>query len=91
MTATALCPGYVRTEFHSRAGIDVSGHRSWSRLDADDLVEDCLRDVRSGRVLSVPSARYRAAAMLVQALPAGNARSMLWGRARAARQRRNSA
>ena len=90
VTATALCPGFVRTEFHSRARIDMSRNPGWLWLDPDDLVEDCLRDVRAGRVVSVPSLRYRAVAALAQALPAGSARAMLWGRPRVNRQGRRA-
>lgn len=88
VTATALCPGFVRTEFHARAGIDMASNPEWLWLDADDLVEDCLRDVRAGKVVSVPSVRYRLVAALTQVLPAGGLRSRLWGRPRVNRQGR---
>jgi short-subunit dehydrogenase len=77
VTATALCPGFVRTEFHSRAGMDVGPRTSGWWLDPDDLVEDCLRDVRRGRVISVPSRRYRALATLLDVLPPGSYRARL--------------
>jgi len=57
---TALCPGYVRTEFHARAGIKGSSIPGPLWLDADALVAQCLRDVERGRVLSVPQARWAA-------------------------------
>jgi short-subunit dehydrogenase len=56
----ALCPGYVRTEFHARAGIPGSSVPGPLWLGADALVAACLRDVEAGRVISVPSARWRA-------------------------------
>lgn len=77
VTATALCPGFVRTEFHSRAGMDVGSQESGWWLDPDDLVEDCLRDVRKGRALSVPSRRYRALVVLLGLLPTGTYRARL--------------
>ncbi|MFC3689429.1 SDR family NAD(P)-dependent oxidoreductase [Aquipuribacter hungaricus] len=77
VTATALCPGFVRTEFHSRAGMDVGRRASGWWLDPDDLVEDCLRDVRRGRAVSVPSRRYRALVVLLGLLPAGTYRARL--------------
>jgi short-subunit dehydrogenase len=67
--ATALCPGYVRTEFHRRAAMDVSDIPAWAWLDADRVVASCLADVRRGRVVSVPSLRYKAAVFLLRRIP----------------------
>lgn len=69
VTATALCPGYVRTEFHARAGLDVRFVPDWLWLDADRLVRDCLADVRRGRPISIPSRRYRLAVALLRHVP----------------------
>ena len=77
VTATALCPGFVRTEFHSRAGMDVGSRRSGWWLDPDDLVEDCLHDVRRGRAVSIPGARYRVLATVLGLLPVGTYRARL--------------
>ena len=59
VTVTALCPGWVRTEFHQRAEISVSSIPAPLWLDADRLVADCLADVRKGAVISIPSKRYQ--------------------------------
>ena len=69
VTATALCPGYVRTEFHGRAGIRMGRLPGWAWLDADRLVADCLRDVARGRALSIPGLRYRLAVVALRHLP----------------------
>ncbi|MEV4507867.1 SDR family oxidoreductase [Dactylosporangium sp. NPDC049525] len=55
----ALCPGYTRTEFHERAGIDVSKTPSWLWLDAGRVVRDGLRDLRKGKLVSVPDWKYK--------------------------------
>ena len=55
----ALCPGFVRTEFHQRMDADILGIPSWMWLNADDVVRTGLADLRAGRAVSVPSRRYR--------------------------------
>jgi uncharacterized protein len=59
VTATALCPGWVRTEFHQRASIQTGGIPGPMWLDADALVAECLEDVAAGKVISIPSLRYK--------------------------------
>ncbi|MFY1674210.1 SDR family NAD(P)-dependent oxidoreductase [Plantactinospora sp. WMMB334] len=57
----ALCPGYTRTEFHDRAGIDMSKTPGWLWLRADDVVRDALRDLDRDRLVSVPDWKYKLA------------------------------
>lgn len=68
---TALMPGWVRTEFHSRAGIKGSSIPGVLWLDADHLVEECLRDVARGKPVSVPSKRWKLIAAVLRATPRG--------------------
>ncbi|WP_165986639.1 SDR family oxidoreductase [Streptomyces sp. YIM 98790] len=56
----ALCPGFVRTEFHRRAGMSIGNIPGWMWLDADKVVAAALRDLSRGRTVSVPDARYKA-------------------------------
>jgi len=67
--ALVLCPGFVRTEFHERAGMDVGARRGLMWLDAERVVEECLADLARGKVVSVPSPQYKALATLVDLLP----------------------
>ena len=60
ITVTALCPGFTRTEFHARAGMDVSGVPSALWLRADRVVRVALDDLDAGRPLSVPGLQYKA-------------------------------
>jgi short-subunit dehydrogenase len=65
----ALCPGYVRTELHERAGVDMSRFPGWLWLDPDDVVAAGLRDLARGRVVCVPGWRYKIAAGALRHLP----------------------
>ena len=80
VTATALCPGFTHTEFHDRAGLDMSGIPKFMWLDADRLVRDCLDDVGKGKVVSVPGAQYKAIVTGLRMVP----RALVRSRARAA-------
>ena len=68
---TALMPGWVRTEFHSRAGIKGSSIPGVLWLDADRLAEDCLRDVARGKPVSIPSKRWKLIAAVLRTTPRG--------------------
>lgn len=67
--AMALCPGFVRTEFHERAGVDVGARRGPFWLDAARVVDECLADLDRGKVLSVPSRQYKAIVTAADLLP----------------------
>jgi short-subunit dehydrogenase len=69
VTVTALLPGWVRTEFHDRAAINTSKLPGVAWVDVDTLVRACLDDVAKGRVLSVPTVRYRAVTGLLRHAP----------------------
>jgi uncharacterized protein len=65
----ALCPGYTRTNFHERLGFDVSGNFFRGFRTAEDVVATSLSDLRKGKVVSIPGARFKVAALLPRFLP----------------------
>ncbi|MDT0434186.1 MULTISPECIES: SDR family oxidoreductase [Streptomyces] len=65
----ALCPGFVRTEFHERAGMGTDNIPGWMWLDADKVVAAGLQDLARGRSLSIPDPRYKALMGMVKVTP----------------------
>jgi uncharacterized protein len=71
----AVCPGYVHTEFHARAGIDMPRLPSFLWLEVDDVVAKSLADVAAGKVISVPGVQYKAVVTAGRMIPRGLARA----------------
>jgi len=73
----ALAPGFTRTEFHSRAEMDVGGipERMW--LSADEVVRTALADLDRGRSLSVPGAQYKAIVAATRIIPPSAQRAIV--------------
>ncbi len=69
VTATALCPGWVRTEFHLRAGLPTTSIPDWVWVDAQTCVTKALADTEAGKVLSVPTVRWKLARAGLDVLP----------------------
>lgn len=66
---TALCPGWVHTEFHQRAGINASAIPEPLWLNPDRLVRDALVDFERGQVISIPTKRYKVLIGLARIAP----------------------
>jgi short-subunit dehydrogenase len=73
VTVTAVCPGFVHTNFHERLGLPPGeeGIAGWMWIDASTVVRGGLRDAARGKGVSIPSLRYKTLARLVGLLPAG--------------------
>jgi short-subunit dehydrogenase len=69
--ALALCPGLVHTEFHKRGNVSTAGAPRWLWLEVDQVVDECLRDLRRGKAVCIPSRRYRVLAGLSRVAPSG--------------------
>jgi uncharacterized protein len=79
-----VCPGYVHTEFHDRAGIDMASLPSFMWLEVDDVVRQTLADVARGKVLIIPGVQYKAITTANRMVPRTLARAAtsVFGRGR---------
>ncbi|MCB5164662.1 SDR family NAD(P)-dependent oxidoreductase [Streptomyces bambusae] len=75
VTVMALCPGDVQTDFNNRAGIP--NKTDWGWVDVSVLVRVALADLRKGKVVSIPTARYKFLSTLMKLAP--NSWSRMYG------------
>ena len=59
ITVTAVCPGFVHTEFHQRMQMDKSVYPAWMWLQPERVVSEGLAAAFAGKGVSIPSKRYR--------------------------------
>lgn len=69
VTVTALEPGWVRTEFHDRAGISTPKLPRIVWIDKTKLVRDCLADAAKGKAESIPTGKWKAAMLVAYHCP----------------------
>ncbi|MEU2829271.1 SDR family NAD(P)-dependent oxidoreductase [Streptomyces lavendulae] len=67
----AVVPGFTRTEFQERAGMDVSALRDAVWLEPETVVDKALRDLARRRPVSITGRHYRAYALAARHLPRG--------------------
>lgn len=68
--AQALCPGFVRTEFHERAAMRMHGIPAYLWLSAREVVAASLEALDRGRpAVVVPGRRWRVIVWLLRHLP----------------------
>jgi len=72
----ALCPGFTRTEFHDRGGLNMSAVPRLLWLDADKVVDEGLAALRRNAVVCVPGARYKVIVAVSRRLPLSGLRLM---------------
>jgi short-subunit dehydrogenase len=70
-----VCPGYVHTEFHDRAGIDMKSLPSFMWLEVDDVVRETMADVARGKVVIIPGVQYKALTTASRMVPRNLARA----------------
>lgn len=72
---SALCPGWVHTEFHDRAGISAGNLPDIVWVDVDTLVQQALDDAEAGRIISIPTLKWKIAIQIAQHAPRWTMRS----------------
>ena len=83
----ALCPGFTVTDFHRRLGFNTDAKFFRGFMKVDDVVGASLRDLKRGKVLSVPGLKYRAVAVLSRWVP----RPVMYRAAAVVRKRQRAA
>jgi len=66
VTATAVCPGWVKTAFHERAGVSAPHLPGFVWVDADVVAREGLSAALAGRPVCVPSAKWRFAIFVAE-------------------------
>ncbi len=73
----ALCPGFTRTEFQERAGIDSSGIPAFAWMTAEAVVDASLAALRRRDLICVPGLGNRLLTSATAALPRAGVRRVL--------------
>ncbi|MGI5951743.1 MAG: SDR family NAD(P)-dependent oxidoreductase [Brooklawnia sp.] len=68
--ATAVCPGWVKTELHARAGVARPSLPGWAWVEADQVARAALDGAARGKVVAIPTARWRLAVWVLEHAPA---------------------
>lgn len=65
----ALCPGWVRSEFHKRAGINMAKVPNFMWLEPEEVVATALKDLKVGKTLIVPGTQYKILVAVIRLFP----------------------
>jgi len=65
----ALCPGYTRSDFHERMGMDTSGEFFRHFMTAEKVVHTSLKALEKGTVVCIPGLRYKLIALAARLIP----------------------
>jgi short-subunit dehydrogenase len=66
----ALCPGFTRSDFHRRMGVDASEIPGWMWMSATSVVDASLAALERGwPVVCVPGFRYKLMVLLLRFAP----------------------
>ena len=69
VTVTAVCPGFVHTDFHSTGDIDRSSTPDFMWVPLEEVVSQGLAAAEKGKTICVPGAQYKVLTTLLRAAP----------------------
>jgi short-subunit dehydrogenase len=70
VSMTAVCPGFTKTEFHQRMGMNTTGVPRLAWLRSERVVAESMKTALRGRPVSIPTLRYRLFVALAPLIPA---------------------
>ena len=76
VSATAVCPGWVKTPFHERSGVDRPKVPSFFWVSADTVAREGLKATLAGKAVCVPSRKWTFAIFVAQHGPSSIARAV---------------
>jgi len=66
---SALCPGFTRTEFHSRGRMKMTALPKFMWLDSDKLVSKSWKYAKANRVICIPGWQYKILSAIARNAP----------------------
>ena len=72
----SLNPGFVRTEFHQRAGMKMGAIPDFMWLNGDFLVKQAWTDALKGKAIIIPGWQYKVLRVIIAAAPRRTVRKM---------------
>ena len=72
----SLNPGFVRTEFHQRAGMKMGAIPNFMWLNGDFLVKQAWADACKGKAISIPGWQYKVLRAIIAIAPRSTVRKM---------------
>jgi len=64
----ALCPGFTKTDFHRRLGVQPKGY-GMKFMTPEEVVQASLSALRTGQVVCIPKLKYKFAVLAARLLP----------------------
>ncbi|MGH9036155.1 MAG: SDR family NAD(P)-dependent oxidoreductase [Acidimicrobiia bacterium] len=77
VTVTAVLPGFTRTGFKARAGLERTRIPNFAWMDAGRVADDALAATAAGRAVCIPGLAWKALAALTRPLPRSLVRRVL--------------